>query len=88
MSQFDLFCGLSPQKGELLSAPQNHRRLVLRLTRYLEEAKKGLVPPDVGHQLVQIAREAAGNALRFAKAKSVRLTLEFTEVKYRTFDRG
>jgi signal transduction histidine kinase len=48
----------------------------------------GLVPPDVGHQLVQIAREAAGNALRYAKAKSVRLTLEFTEVKYRTFDRG
>ena len=39
-----------------------------------------LVPPDVGHQLVQIAREAVGNALRYAKAQSVRLTLEFTEV--------
>ena len=39
-----------------------------------------LVPPDIGHQLIQIAREAVGNALRYAKAKSVRLKLGFTEV--------
>ena len=39
-----------------------------------------LVPPDIGHQLIQIAREAVGNALRYAKAKSLRLELEFKEV--------
>jgi hypothetical protein len=39
-----------------------------------------LVPPDIGHQLIQIAREGVGNALRYAKAKSVRLKLGFTEV--------
>jgi signal transduction histidine kinase len=38
------------------------------------------VPPDIGHQLIQIAREAVGNALRYAKAKSVRLKLGFREV--------
>jgi signal transduction histidine kinase len=39
-----------------------------------------LVPPDIGYQFVQIGREAVGNALRYAKAGSVRLGLGFTNV--------
>jgi signal transduction histidine kinase len=39
-----------------------------------------LVPPDIGYQFVQIGREAVGNALRYAKARSVRLRLGFTNV--------
>jgi signal transduction histidine kinase len=40
-----------------------------------------LVPPDVGYQLFQIAREAIGNALRYARAKRVILELGFTELR-------
>jgi signal transduction histidine kinase len=40
-----------------------------------------LVPPDIGYQFFQIAREAVGNALRYAQAKIVVLKLGFTEVK-------
>ena len=36
-----------------------------------------LVSPDIGYQLLQIGREAVGNALRYAKAKNVRLRLGF-----------
>ena len=39
-----------------------------------------LVPPDIGYQFVQIGREAVGNALRYAKARSVRLRLGFANV--------
>jgi signal transduction histidine kinase len=39
-----------------------------------------LVSPDIGYQLLQIGREAVGNALRYAKARSVRLRLGFTNV--------
>ena len=38
-----------------------------------------LLPPDIGYQLFQIAREAVGNALRYAQAKSVILRLAFSE---------
>jgi signal transduction histidine kinase len=40
-----------------------------------------LVPPDIGYHLVQIAREAVGNALRYAHAKSVVLELRFTDAR-------
>ena len=39
-----------------------------------------LVPPDIGYQFIQIGREAVGNALRYAKAGSVRLRLGFANV--------
>src|SRR5580700_2267866 len=35
---------------------------------------------DIGYQFVQIGREAVGNALRYAKARSVRLRLGFANV--------
>jgi signal transduction histidine kinase len=37
------------------------------------------VPPDIGYELIQIAREAVGNALRYARAKSVVLSLRLVE---------
>jgi signal transduction histidine kinase len=35
--------------------------------------------PDIGYQLLQIGREAVGNALRYAKAKNVRPVLGFAK---------
>jgi signal transduction histidine kinase len=47
--------------------------------RFVTESAIRVVPPDVGYQLCQIAREAVGNALRYAQAKNVILRLGFSE---------
>ena len=47
--------------------------------RFIAESAIRVIPPDVGYQLSQIAREAVGNALRYAQAKSVILRLVFSE---------
>jgi signal transduction histidine kinase len=52
-------------------------------TRVLFDCRRPirLVPPDIGCQLLQIAREAVGNALRYAQAKTVAMKVGFTEIK-------
>jgi signal transduction histidine kinase len=52
-------------------------------TRVLFDCRRPvrLVPPDIGCQLLQIAREAVGNALRYAHAKTVAMKMGFTEIK-------
>jgi len=47
--------------------------------RFIAESAIRVIPPDVGYQLSQIAREAVGNALRYAQAKSVILRLVCSE---------
>ena len=82
-----LVATLQPDAVEYSDLAENLRKLAHESscdarTKVLFDCKGAvrLVPPDIGRQLIQIAREAIGNALRYARAKSVRLVLGFTEV--------
>jgi signal transduction histidine kinase len=82
-----LVATLQPDSVESSGLAENLRKLAYESssdasTKVLFSCKGAvrLVPPDIGHQLIQIAREAVGNALRYANAKSIHLKLGFTEV--------
>ncbi len=79
-----LVSALQPDAAEYGDLAENLRRLALesscetgtKVQCQLPSAGH-LIPPDIGYQLSQIAREAVGNALRHARAKSISLQLAF-----------
>jgi signal transduction histidine kinase len=77
---------LRPDASEYSDLVENLRRLAFESSceantkvRFIAESALRVIPADVGYQLSQIAREAVGNALRYAQAKSVTLRLAFSE---------
>lgn len=77
---------LRPDASQYSDLIQNLRRLASEssceagtVVRFDLLSEVRFVPPDVGYQLSQIAREAVGNALRYARAKRVILRLALSQ---------
>jgi signal transduction histidine kinase len=78
---------LRPDASEYSDLVENLRRLAFNSSceantkvRFIAESHIRVIPGDIGYQLSQIAREAVGNALRYAQAKSVTLRLAFSKL--------
>ncbi len=77
---------LRPDASEHSDLVENLRRLAFESSceantkvQFIADSTLRVIPADIGYQLSQIAREAVGNALRYAQAKSVTLRLAFGE---------
>ena len=77
---------LRPDASQHSDLAQNLRRLASESSceagtevRFDLLSEIRFIPPDIGYQLAQIAREAVGNALRYARAKKVILRLALGE---------